>query len=222
MRVPCSPVGKASRIRHLCFRANTSPARSTTMKSTTTKLTGSSLTLTSTPARTLAPATSSKAIIDPQHKLSRSGTATPYMRVYAAGRRTVLHSTSSFDGDLKVGCVQKVPGLARPISLRALHNRSAGAGISIHEASAAAKDPSLCLIFNIRRVPTTLKQEGGRLVSHSSLLGAAEVSLRHLQLTGSGAHLPARPGPPAHLTPSPPGPLLAPVNILPKDTPSAS
>ena len=68
---------------------------------------------------------------DPQHKLSRNGTATPYMRAYAAGRRAVLHSTSSFDGDLKVGCVQKVPGLARPISLRALHNRSACAGISI-------------------------------------------------------------------------------------------
>ena len=45
-------------------------------------------------------------------------------------------------------------------------------------------------------MPTTLKQEGGRLGIHLSLLGAAEVSLRHLQLKleGSGAHLPARPG----------------------------
>ena len=80
---------------------------------------------------------------DPQHKLSCDGTARPYMRVYAVGRRAVLHSTSSFHGDLKVGCVQKVPGLARPISMRALHNHSTGTYISI--PAEASKDPSLRL-----------------------------------------------------------------------------
>jgi hypothetical protein len=79
----------------------------------------------------------------------------------------------------------------------------------ISDFSSSELSPRFVFLFvvlvarsDIRMVPTTHKQECDRLGSHLSLLGAAEASLRHLKLEGSDAHLPARPGPPAHQTQS--------------------